>query len=386
MKTNETIFNSGNILAYAGQQLSKELAIPADLAAHLELICRAMEQHNKLNNLGRKILIRQLALNLINNCAIRQSVAENPAIAGERLQAPIFITGLPRTGTSLLHKLMALDESNRTLRLHEAINPVDLPDRLGYREHYARTWSAFMQRAMPDTRHMIEVDIESPIECCFLKRNSLLCHSLGYQAGLGDLEKSLLTPEKLAECYDLFKLQLQLIQHQSRNGRWLLKCPSHFSAVEQIYSRFPDAVIVRTSRDISEVISSFTSLISTIRSNLSVSLSRDAVALELMQSIKLQLEIHRRFSKTDRITAVDYAELARDPVGCVSGIYRSNGIHYPAKFERKMTEWLKKNPHQKNGKHIHAPSMFGLSQKIIHEFFTSAAKRIDDSSLAEPIN
>jgi hypothetical protein len=384
MESNESIFNSGNILAYARHQMGAELAISDSLAARLELICRTLQKRSALNNLGRKILIRQLANNVINNCAIRQAVTENPAIAAEPIVAPIFITGLPRTGTSLLHKLMALDEDHRTLQLHEALNPAGFRERPGYREEYAQMWSAFMNCIMPDIRQMIEVGTESPTECCFLKRNSLLCHSLSYQAGLDDLKGNWLSREKLAACYDFYKLQLQLIQHQSHASRWLLKCPSHFPALEHIYSRFPDAVVICNSRDLSEVISSFTSLISTIRSNLSMNPSKDAVPLELMQGIRLQIEMHHQFRNTGNrrsITDIQYKELAQDPVGCVSGIYHRNGLHYSMKFEKKMNDWLRKNPRQKNGKHVHDPSMFGLSKKIIHEFFESAAKH-----LAEPIN
>jgi hypothetical protein len=243
-----------------------------------------------------------------------------------------------------------------------------------------------MKRIMPDTRNMIEMDTLSPIECCLLKRNSLLCHSLGYQAGLGDMENTLLNRQSLDECYDFYKLQLQLIQCRSDAGRWLLKCPSHFPAVEQIYARFPDAIVVCTSRDISEVISSFTSLITTIRSKLSGRLSKDATARELMHSIRLQLDRHHAFKNRGRITGIAYADLASDPIGCVSEIYRKNGIHYAAKFEKKMCDWLRINPHQKNGRHQHAPSMFGLNKNIIHEFFESATKRVEDLNLVEPIN
>lgn len=383
---NESILTSGNILAYANRQASGALTVPDALPARLEWICRTIEKNNRLNNLGRKILIRQLALNIINHCEVRQCIAEDPSIIEESLPSPIFITGLPRTGTSLLHRLMALDEDSRTLKLHEALIPSGSRKPPEYRERYAEIWSLRMKRIMPDTRHMIEMDIQSPIECCFLKRNSLLCHSLGYQSNLGDPEKNWLKRENLAECYDFYKLQLLLIQRQSRAGRWLLKCPSHFPAVEHIYSRFPGAVVICTSRDISEIISSFTSLISTIRSNLSTNLFKDDVALELMHGIQLQMEMHHRSGCSRRTTNIDYADLAANPIGCVSEIYHRNGLHYPAGFEKKMSDWLKKNPRQQNGRHVHAPSMFGLSKKIIHEFFESAAQRIERPNRAEPIN
>lgn len=383
MENNESIFNSQTILAYARRQATGGLPGSDELSARLELICRLIERHNSLNNLGRKVLIRGLAHNLINNFAIRQSIARDPSIACEPLPAPVFITGLPRTGTSLMHRLMALDENNRSLKLHEALMPAGSAEKAGYRKSYAETWSGFMNRIMPNVRHMIEVNTESPIECCFLKRNSLLCHSLSYQASIGDLGENWLRRDLLEECYDLYRLQLQLIQRQSLGGRWLLKCPSHYPAIELVYSRFPDAVIVTTSRDISEVISSFTSLISTIRSNLSSGLSKDSVALELMHNIRRQIEMHRESGSAGRATDISYADLARDPVGCVSEIYHRNGLHYTAGFENKMSDWLRKNPHQKNGKHEHSPFMFGLSRTTIHEFFESAIKRI---GMAEPIN
>jgi hypothetical protein len=373
MGSGASILTGGNILAYA-RQMSAELAVPDELSANLELICEAIEQNNTLNNLGRKVLIRQLAHNIINNCMIRRRLEENPAIARNPLPSPVFIIGLPRTGTSLLHRLLALDTENRTLKLHEALTPAGIPEQ---RERYAETWSAVMNRIIPGTRHMIEIDTTSPVECCFLKRNSLLCRSLGYQAALGDLEQSLLSARKMNECYDFYKLQLQLLEQESTSGRWLLKCPSHFPAIEHIYSRFPDAAIICTSRDITETVSSFSSLISTIRSGLSRNLSREKVALELMQGIRLQMEIHRRFKNGERITRIHYPELTADPVGSVSEIYHRNRFHYSTRFEKAMIAWLRKNPHQKHGKHVHAPSMFGLNRHFINEVFASIAMHSD---------
>lgn len=206
--------------------------------------------------------VGDLGQRLENRMRIRKLHALHPEIADEPIERPIVVVGLPRTGTTLAHHVLAQPEAHRAPLMWELMHCdlADIPESV--RERYIKQAEQVAQgasKASPMMPKIHPLGAEKPEECVFVLPHGLMfvvrAHMPRYEQWMLDRDY---TPD-----YQYLKQALQVLQHKRPRRRWVLKSPAHLWSLETLFKVFPDAQVVWTHRDPSTVMGSLCSLVET---------------------------------------------------------------------------------------------------------------------------
>jgi len=337
----------------------------------LRIFLDSLEKEAQLNLIGR-ILARGDILNLLEN-RLRMADARkrHPEIGEAQIRQPIFITGLPRTGTSILHELLAQDRKHRVPLTWEVRYPCPPPETATYdtdpRIEKADQEIRFWNLVAPEYVTMHELGAKIPVECIVLMMREFLSDHLSglhqvptYAAWLAQADKR--------PAYRSHREMLQLLQWRAPRERWVLKAPSHMASLDALLAIYPDARIIQTHRDPLKVMGSVASILyatAWVRS--------DAVdARRILQwfggaSCAALLDNAARVRDSGLADAkqffdVRYHALVSDPFDTIAGIYEHFGLAYTADAEARMRAYLAAKPKDQHGAHQYsfADTGFGL--------------------------
>ena len=316
--------------------------------------------------LWRKVVLRHLR----NRLSVQAFLTAHPSVTGVDISAPIVITGLPRTGTTLLHNLFALDPANRVLRFWEALQPVpadgwDAGDRR--REQLvaqAQTWLERLYALTPEFRSIHALEAEGPEECDSLLQNSFTSQHFDDMFD-APAYSDWLNRAELGHEYSFYGRQLQILTGRNQERRtWVLKSPGHLGYLETVASAFPGCLIVLCHREVNEALASYASLVMAVRSPHTERISPARVGRHVLHrcSIAVARALAARSALGDeRFADVAYGDLLHDPVAVVGRIYRICGRALSPEAEAAMRRWLAANPQHKHGRHHYSLSAFGLT-------------------------
>lgn len=336
----------------------------------LRVLVQSLEEEAQLNPLGRFFLKVNLRHFAANRLWLRQYVKDHPQALKEPLPRPLFVVGLPRTGTTLLYHLLCQDDSRRPLRLWEALQPApSVPLADGKRDR-RRTKARFVVHALnrwgaPSLRSVHALDADGPEECTALLMNTfvspaffLLGHVPSYLAWLHQRGCEL-----LPWVYEQYRTCLRILQHQGRRTPWVLKSPAHSFALQALLTAFPDACVVQTHRDIQHVVPSACSLFAIMQGLYSDRVDCRRLGPQVLQLLAdLQQRLRQDAGQNPkRIFSVEYRALLSDPIGAVRAIYRHFHLPLAEEMEHRMREWLARNPPNKQGVHRYDLEQFGLT-------------------------
>jgi hypothetical protein len=301
-------------------------------------------------------------------------IEKTPEIREEQIERPVFVIGLPRTGTTLLFNLLAQDPAARPLLSWESFHPVppkkSVFHRPGQRLREHRRWMRSMERRIPELKTIHDMRADGPEECLPLLRRSfcspawlLFARLEGYDSWLWQQGDSV-----HEDAYRFHRQQLQLLQWQGEKGRWLLKSPAHVEAVRFLLSVYPDAIVIRLHRDLYKVIASNCSLMMAIRGHF---YADNNPALLGQGVVAVGGQMIRRLLKTEeggrdhRIIDVNYADLTADPEGVVNMIYRRSDLNIGPEMARGMQRWIAENPRHKHGPHSYSMEDYGIETNCL---------------------
>jgi hypothetical protein len=333
----------------------------------LRVLLDAFEREAALTVLGRLIARTDVVRLLANRLRMVDAHARHPEIGDGRIRAPIFVVGLPRTGTSILHELLAQDPANRVPMTWEVMHPWPPPERETYetdpRIAQVEKHFAGVDRLIPGFKTMHPMGACLPQECVALTAHdfatmlfSTTHHVPSYQAWLDDAD--------LRWVYASHRRQLQYLQWKCPAGRWVLKSPGHLWALDALLAVYPDARIVQTHRDPLQVVASLASLVTVLRSLASERI--DPVAIGAEWTERLAAGLGRAMAVRDRVAAearvfdVQFAELLRDEIGMMRRIYAYFELDLSADAEARMRRFLAENPRDKHGRHRYTLAASGL--------------------------
>ena len=333
----------------------------------LRRLVASLEREAQLNPLGR-FNARQLLLGLLQTrLRVEDLVRRRPEILTERIEAPIIILGMPRTGTTLLQRLLAQDPGLRHLPYWESFMPLPLgdptqpPPTPDPRMRRAEQSLAFLHYVAPLMISMHEMEAQAPDEEIWLMAvdfaTMLFEASYNVPSFAEWYHHSDQTPG-----YRYLHKMLQILQWYRRGERWLLKSPQHLCQLRPLLQVFPDATLVQTHRDPVTVTASFASMAAYGRRMSTDHPDPHAIGQMWARRIEtmLQRSVEDRPTNGERFVDVHFRELVADPIGSVKRIYAVANRDLTPGAEQAMRAWLETNPSGKHGRHQYRLEDFGL--------------------------
>ena len=333
----------------------------------LERLLESYRHEARLTALGR-LTVRELVVGLLENLLYLEAErSASPAIADERIEAPTFIIGLPRTGTTLLHNLMSQDSANRVPRTWEVMYPARFPNTPdGIRKAHELTSSVltWTDRLVPQFRKIHPMAPDLPQECIAITAlvfMSIQFHTTHDVRSYEDwFERD---SQRLA--YAFHRRLLQHLQARRPGHRWVLKAPGHLFALEALLAEYPDARIVQTHRDPLRVMASMASHATVLRRAFSDRADPETIAADWSsrwgRALEGFLQVRDR-SDASRFLDVAYDEIEAEPLETVRRIYEFLGRPLSPHAETTMRSFLDANPKNKHGVHRYSLGQYGLDR------------------------
>lgn len=309
-------------------------------------------------------------------------LASHPTLLEQPVEKPVFVFGIPRTGTTLLSNLLACDPARRSPLTWEIDDPVPPPQAAALKNDpraLARlAQEEAMLKARPEMGKYYRNSAIYPNECIFFMAHDFKALALESRGKLPGYRDWLFSTD-MSSAYRYHKRFLQLLQAEAP-GVWNLKMPSHALWLETLLSVYPDARLVWTHRDPFTAMGSFCSIISLAHLGYLGEVDADW----LRENCTYQAQLHadrimdaRAKLGEERIIDVHYADLVSRPLETMKKLYVSLGDSFTAEAERAMQAWLDDNPQNKFGKHEYDLAKWGLSVAQLTPHFERYLSRYD---------
>ncbi len=332
--------------------------------------------------LGKFLSHTTMAKALGNRLRVEDYIARHPAVTQISVSRPIFVLGFPRTGTTLLQNLLALDDGYRTLKFWELQSPAPVhPNREKDRKKRILDAHRTLQIAYlvaPEQRTIHEIQAESPEECWPLFSCSSAVLNYDLVSGLTDYGAWLMDYD-MTEAYAYYRRILQVLSHNEPEARFLLKCPEHLWFIDALLAVFPDARIIWTHRDPVASVASYCSLISLGYRMLYGRI--DPIALgrhieeRFLQGVNRAMDARDRSGKEDQFFDVDFQTLVRDPAKVVRDIKAWADMPHDNASEARIDAWLESERADKRGAHVYSAELYDLDIDAIHRDYATYINR-----------
>lgn len=346
--------------------------LDAGSRAGLAVLCAAGEG---LREAVRPGFAGQVADLLSKRLKLESERCDHPQIANERIEAPIIICGLPRSGTSLLHALLAEDAGNRAPRCWELMTPSPpAPSAVERRLRVAKADGAIQEllAAMPEILKVHpywDEGGEVAVECEDIMQMSFVSPYFPAFFDIPDYERWRLDADH-GSAYRLHHAFLQHLQWRAPGRRWALKGVAHVGHLELVAQTYPDACLVWPHRDPVELFASMVTLVAiTRRAGEPAELRRIFEEMLEMTARNLEHALAHRFARDGRILHLRFSQVNRDPVGAIRAIYDRLGQPVSQDHETRMAVWLA-SPENSAGRHgrvLTDLARFGASPDEVRE-------------------
>ncbi|HSH02638.1 MAG TPA: sulfotransferase [Anaerolineae bacterium] len=349
-----------------------------DFRQPLNKLVNAYETEANLTLLGRIASQNFLQGILVNRLYLHRYFSHNPTILTQPITRPLFIIGLPRTGTTLLQRLLAQDPQARHLRTWELYNMKNPPHPQHYttdpRINIIRRQLQIFNMIAPDMQIKHPVGAEFPEECITLLRHTLTSPLMFNTMANIPSYIHWLDQQDMVPVYQYFKAQLQFLNHHFDTTHWILKSPAHLLNPDALLTVFPDASIIQTHRHPQKVLPSWCSLIGTMRGSQSNQVDAHALGQEWLTrwaTMTNKTVTYRQQNQQQNQAFLDiyFQDMMNDPISTVRHIYHHFGYNYTPEFEQRMQQWLTTNPRHKHGKHHYTMAEFNLTPDQINHHF-----------------
>jgi Sulfotransferase family len=323
-----------------------------------------LERHAELHLVGRLMTRSDLLLHLEGRLRVIDWIKRHPEVEAQKIEAPVFVVGLPRSGTTIMEEILGADPNARSVRMWEAKFPVP-PPRPGDPSPDPRIARAdalvgLQDAITPEWASMHKVGGELPVECIEFTYSSFVSYAFSASfhvpnytrwVARNDHRRAFLWHEKI----------LKILQSGWKPRHWLLKGPTHLPVLPALFERYPDARLVLMLRDPVKATASVVDVSGTL-----FYMRSDNTALNKPHGqfidghpavMALQRVIDWSESGTiprERIQAVPYLEFFADPERGLEKLYAGLGLALPTTSRRAMLDYLSSKPRDKFGHHEYA--------------------------------
>jgi hypothetical protein len=346
----------------------------------LAILVDALNTEANLTESGENRFEATLAATLANRLRVEAYLKEHPELLERPIEKPLFVFGLPRTGTTLAINLLSVDPARRCFLRWEAFDstPPPKPEELhaGPRYEKAQALIDMSLKYAPHISAMHHENGDSPTECQFAMSPSFCAQYYDSMFHIPSYHQWFLNADYLP-AFRYHKRLLQLLQAETP-GRWTLKNPWHPLYLNALTSVYPDAQLVMTHRDPVAVVASACSLLKAVRPMFADPVSLEAIGENMLSTFDAMIERQFAFRKArgwNAIYDLHYAELMRDPIGEMQKLYAHFSEPLTAEAEAAMKAYLASNPKGKFGKHSYSLADYGLTAEAVRERFQDYCSR-----------
>lgn len=343
----------------------------ADWREGFQRLVQSLNDEARLNAVGRLIACNELLRHLENRLRVTEDLKRHPEILDVEIVKPLFMVGLPRTGSTIMHDLLAKDPANRvpmTWECHLMSPPAeaasyDTDPRIAICEqHFEQTSRALI----PEFQALHEMGALLAQECLMLNafdfRSIIFANQFRIPAYQSWVENTDPTP-----VYRTHKRQLQYMQWHNPRERWVLKSTGYHWGLEAICKVYPDARIVMTHRDPLKLIASHCSLVSMACSMGSDEVDRVEIGRMWSKSWEEAMRRGVAFRESGHEAArgafdMHFAEILKDQVGMAQRIYAHFGMPMSDEARQRMRAFIAGNPRDRHGTHRYTLEQFGLDR------------------------
>jgi len=340
-----------------------------DFREGLHRFLESAEREGDLTLLGRVMVAGYTTSNLVNRLRIVDWRKKHPEIEKEEILRPLFIVGLPRTGTTILHSVLEQDPANRSLLAWEIQHPVPpaTPETTASEPRIAKMQKTLDQlfALVPGFEAMHPMSATQPEECVAVFTQCFRSEQLQVQFNVPSYQ-AWVDSADMRSTYQYHKRFLQHVQSGGVRGeRWVLKSPAHLNKIDTLLEVFPDARVVHTHRDPIKVCASVASITAMLRSAGTDHIDLQRIGRQQLdwwaKLVNQALEQRKRFAdRSDQFFDVKLRETVADPLDVVRRMYARFGFELSDEVDAGMRSFMAKNPRDKHGSHTYTPEDFGI--------------------------
>jgi hypothetical protein len=373
--------NTGDIIEKARAATGlHELGDPAVLEG-LEVLVKASNEEARLSETGAARWQANLVSVLSNRLRVVDHLKQHPELLERPIEKPMFVFGLPRTGTTVTINLLSADPARRCLLRWESLNSAP-PAAAGELSTDPRC-VAERQRLEMSIKYAPQIaaahyeDADGPSECQFAMAPSFCSQLFDSNLHVPSYHQWLLHKTSYLPAFKFHKQLLQVLQ-ANNGGRWTLKNPWHPLFLNDLTTVYPDAQLVMTHRDPAEVVGSACSLIRLVRPMFSDHVDLREIAAMMLDTFDHMIarqNAYRDQHGENSIFDIQYTEQLRDPIGQMRKVYAHFDEPLTREAEAAMARLLADNPQGKHGKHAYSLEEFGLTAAGVRQHFRDYCER-----------
>ena len=355
--------------------------------AFFEALSRLLESSQdeaRLNLIGKIALKTDVLETLCARLQMERDRRLYPDITRREIHEPLFIVGLPRSGTSVLHRLLGADPEHRSPLMWEVRSPSP-PTRDDEKPRIQRATQScnFFNWLVPTFRYVHTVGAEVPQECVSLMTPTFLSDQFDAMYYVPSY-RAWFFRQDLRPAYKYHRRFLQHLQFRRPGRRWILKAPTHMFAMPALLSMYPNALFVQTHRTPVDSMASVASLVTILRSAFSDAVDPLIVCREAIdywsETMDKFLRERDRLPK-NRICDIQYDDIRRQPIDAVRRIYEFFGWSLSQEAEQRMRVLVASQAERQSANHRYDLSQFGSSAEEVLSVFATYCQRF---GLAQP--
>jgi len=342
-----------------------------------EALCAAFADDHTQTLVGHISFRTEALRRLKNRLLLEGALKREPEILDHPVLRPLIIIGFPRTGTTLLHKLLTQDPNVHVPNYWKLYTPLpmnvpqaEINRRIKLTENLLR----FVALSAPKWSVIHPTGAHDPEECVFLLSDNL---TYAVRANIPAYIEHYLHLD-VNPVYRNYRQHLQALQWQQPDRSWVLKSPLHLWALDALLNAFPDARIVMTHRDPPKAFASWCSLATALNRMSRHSVDPHQIAQMWLPLWKIGFEraqAVRDNADPAQFFDVRYTDLRADPLAMVRQIYTHFGDELTPDAEAAMSRWLTENAHGSHEGHRYAAEQYGISDDVIRQTFQDYADR-----------
>jgi hypothetical protein len=337
----------------------------------LSVLLDSAQKDVEFHFLGRTGFQRMVVMHLANRLAMVEELKNNPQSNQSQLKAPFVITGLPRSGTTHLHRMMLTDPKNYCMPIWQMLRIFrhEQPDK---RRQIAKRELFLTRFLFPRFDNIHYTRVDSAEECLVIMGLTFFSRAFWNFAPLF-LYLEWYIQQDRSQPYKEYADVLRAFQTYIPNKRLTLKSPMHVASIDAILKYIPDAMIIQVHREPAQAFSSLSSLNHFMHSRSVKRFDLQETSEHTLRTwdVEIAKNIAIRKDNPGRVVDVYYEQLRSDPKVVIAEIYDHFGLEITNQHRKNLKSYIREHPQGNHGKHNYNPKDFGLSKKALNERFAN---------------